>query len=58
MLSPTPLSRHPLHAGPVRRLFHGLVALAGWGVFLYGWSPLFFAGDRRTWWRLSTTRVF
>lgn len=29
--------RHPIHAGPSRRAFHTLVALAGWALFAYWW---------------------
>jgi hypothetical protein len=27
----------PIHAGPSRRAFHSLVALAGWALFAYWW---------------------
>ena len=27
----------PLHAGPSRRAFHTLVAIAGWALFVYWW---------------------
>lgn len=37
MLSPTPLGRTPRRAGPVRRAFHSVVALAGWVLFIYWW---------------------
>ena len=27
----------PLRAGPIRRMFHTLIALAGWALFLFWW---------------------
>jgi hypothetical protein len=31
----------PLQAGPVRRVFHALVTLAGWALFVYWWWIVF-----------------
>ena len=33
--------REPLEAGPVRRVVHSLLALAGWVVFVYWWWLVF-----------------
>jgi len=30
-------SKFPIHAGPSRRAFHTLVAIAGWALFVYWW---------------------
>jgi len=37
--SPTmqPTSKPPIQAGPARRLFHLIVAVAGWVLFVYWW---------------------
>jgi hypothetical protein len=32
-----PTKQPPFRAGPVRRAFHTLVAVAGWALFLYWW---------------------
>ncbi len=35
------MKREPLEAGPVRRVVHTLMALAGWVVFVYWWWLVF-----------------
>ena len=37
----TPEKREPIQAGPVRRVLHTVVALAGWVVFVYWWWLVF-----------------
>jgi hypothetical protein len=37
MISIKQRSREPLRAGPIRRVFHTLISLAGWALFLYWW---------------------
>ena len=37
----TPEKREPLQAEPLRRIFHTVIAVAGWVLFLYWWWLVF-----------------